>query len=111
MSNIQKSLKLLKGRIQVFGWEAFALAEMFPNLIFVFDWCFNVCNLSALDYIRKQKLDAVLSKEWAEDSIPDSLVAMHRPGMEPVGFIYKVSERFAGRLNSHKLTQRQFLYD
>ena len=77
MSNIQKELKTLKkGEFRCFGWEGFALAEMFPNLIFVFDWCFNVCNLSALDYIRKQKLDAVLSKEWAEDSIPDSLVAI-----------------------------------
>jgi len=64
------------GRFLCFGWEAFALARHFPHLQFVFDWGFNVCNLSALDFVRNKGLDAVLAREWREDRIPENLSAV-----------------------------------
>jgi collagenase-like PrtC family protease len=75
-SEVYNSLKKLKqGYFLCFGWEAFKLAKLLPDLHFELDWCFNISNLNALAYVRKQGLDAVLSKEWKEEDIPDNLSA------------------------------------
>ena len=55
--------------------QYFKLAKLLPDLHFELDWCFNISNLNALAYVRKQGLDAVLSKEWKEEDIPDNLSA------------------------------------
>ena len=73
-NEIYKSLKKLKnGHFLCFGWEAFKLAKMLPNLCFDLDWCCNISNLTALAYIKKQGLGAVLSKEWKDEDIPENL--------------------------------------
>lgn len=62
-----------KGDFVCSGWEAFALARLFPRLCFTLDWMFNTCNLSALDFIRKHGVDSILSREWKDDKIPENL--------------------------------------
>ncbi|MBQ2592696.1 MAG: hypothetical protein II567_05370, partial [Candidatus Riflebacteria bacterium] len=75
-NEVYNSLKKLRqGHFLCFGWEAFKLAKLLPDLHFELDWCFNISNLNALAYVRKQGLDAVLSKEWKEEDIPDNLSA------------------------------------
>lgn len=61
------------GDFLCFGWEALALAKMFPHLKFRLDWVFNVCNLAAVDFLRKHDVDCVLSREWKDDRIPENL--------------------------------------
>ena len=73
-NEIYNSLKTFKnGHFLCFGWEAFKLAKLLPNLSFELDWCCNISNLTALAYVKKQGLDAVLSKEWKDEEIPDNL--------------------------------------
>ena len=73
-NEVYKSLKELEqGHFLCFGWEAFKLAKMLPNLSFELDWCCNISNLNALAYVKKQGLDAVLSKEWKDEDIPADL--------------------------------------
>ena len=67
--------KFKKGHFLCFGWEAFRLAKMLPMLSFELDWCFNTSNLNSLAYLKKQGLNAVLSKEWKDEDIPDNLRA------------------------------------
>lgn len=67
--------KFKKGHFLCFGWEAFKLAKLLPDSFFELDWCCNISNLNALAYVRKQGLDAVLSKEWKEEDIPENLYA------------------------------------
>lgn len=62
------------GEFWCLGWEAFTLAKLLPKLKFCFDWSFNICNLAALDFVRVRGLDAVLSREWKEDRMPENLV-------------------------------------
>lgn len=75
---IKKDLATLKsGDFLCFGWEAFALAKLFPRLTFAFDWTFNIANLRALNHLHQAGLTAVLSKEWQDHKIPQNLAA-HR---------------------------------
>ncbi len=62
-----------EGSFLCLGWEAFALAKRLPHLKFTFDWSFNICNLAALDFVRSRGLDAIFSREWREDRIPENL--------------------------------------
>ena len=74
-NEIYENLKNLEsGNILCFGWEAFKLAKLLPKLSFELDWCFNLSNLNALAYIKKQGLNAVLSKEWKDEDIPENLI-------------------------------------
>lgn len=66
--------KVDSGEFLCFGWEAFILARLFPDLRFSLDWSFNVCNLRSLDFVRSRGLDAVLSREWKEERIPENLI-------------------------------------
>ena len=75
-NEVYKSLKELKnGHFLCFGWEAFRLAKLLPNLSFELDWCCNISNLTALAYVKKQRVEAVLSKEWKDEDIPEKLNA------------------------------------
>lgn len=75
-NEVYKNLKELKqGHFICFGWEAFKLAKLLPNLSFELDWCCNISNLNALAYVKKQGLEAVLSKEWKDEDIPADLNA------------------------------------
>lgn len=67
--------KLESGRFLCFGWEAFKLAKALSKLSFELDWCFNVANLSSLAYMKKEGIEAVLSKEWKDEDIPANLEA------------------------------------
>lgn len=71
--------KLESGRFLCFGWEAFKLAKALPKLSFELDWCFNVANLSSLAYMKKEGIEAVLSKEWKDEDIPTNLEAFRAP--------------------------------
>lgn len=64
---------LESGNFVCSGWEAFNLARRLPKLKFCLDWSFNICNLAALDFVRSHGLDAVFSREWREDRIPENL--------------------------------------
>ena len=68
--------KLQSGHFICFGWEAFRLAKLLPQLTFELDWCFNTANLSSLAYIKKSGLRAVLSKEWKYDEMPADIDAL-----------------------------------
>ncbi len=75
-NEIYNELKNLKeGRFLCFGWEAFKLAKLLPKLQFELDWCFNIANVNSLNYLRNLKLDAVLSKEWKDEVIPQDVKA------------------------------------
>jgi collagenase-like PrtC family protease len=63
------------GEFLCFGWEAFDLARLLPHLKFSLDWCFNTCNLAALDYIRSREVEPILSREWKDEHIPENLTA------------------------------------
>lgn len=71
----QQLKKLDSGHFLCFGWEAFRLAKDLPQLRFELDWCFNTANLSALAYLKKEGIEAVLSKEWKDEDIPANLNA------------------------------------
>lgn len=73
---IRELSKLKHGKFICFGWEAFELSKLLPNLNFSFDWSFNISNLSALNYIRQQNLDSVFAKEWRIEEIPNNLVGI-----------------------------------
>ena len=71
---IYDELKTLEtGSFLCFGWEAFRLAKLLPQLRFELDWCFNLANINSLVYIREKGLDAVISKEWKDEVIPENL--------------------------------------
>ena len=75
-NEIYSELKSLKeGSFLCFGWEAFKLAKLLPQLSFELDWCFNIANSNSLNYVRAKGLEAMLSKEWKEEVIPDSIKA------------------------------------
>lgn len=61
------------GEFLCLSWEAFSLARLLPKLKFTLDWSFNICNLAALDYVRSRGIDAVFSREWKEERIPEHL--------------------------------------
>ena len=67
--------KLKSGHFICFGWEALKFAKLLPNLTFEVDWCFNVANLSALAYLRNKGIEAVISKEWKDEDIPNDVNA------------------------------------
>lgn len=67
------------GEFFCLGWEIFELSRLFPDLDFRADWCFNLCNLKALDFFAGQNLRAVFSKEWPEEEVADNLI-----GFRPV---------------------------
>jgi collagenase-like PrtC family protease len=66
-----------EGEFFCMGWEAFALAKKLPQHRFILDWSFNVCNVASLDFIRSKGLDALLSREWKEEHIPENLTGFH----------------------------------
>ena len=75
-NDIFNELKKLKSGIFLcFGWEVFKLSKLLPNLKFELDWCFNVANLNALEYLQTKGINAVLSKEWKTEDIPQNLNA------------------------------------
>ncbi len=98
---IYSELKDVKeGNFLCFGWEAFKLSRLLPQLSFELDWCFNVANFSALDYIRKSGIDSVLSKEWINEKIPDNLKAYR----SSVAWNPLVSfTRFKGAINAKQM--------
>ncbi len=69
--NELKSLK--KGKFLCWGWEAFKLAKLLPQLDFEIDWCFNVANKKFLNYILEKGIGVVLSKEWKLVDIPKNI--------------------------------------
>jgi len=72
--NIVEQLRNVEsGEFLCFGWEAFDLARLLPQLKFSLDWCFNTCNLAGLDYIREHGVEPVLSREWKDELIPENL--------------------------------------
>lgn len=56
------------------GWELFELNRLFSDLTFYADWSFNICNYSALEFLRQKGLKAVFTREWKEEQLPDNLV-------------------------------------
>ncbi|KAF1082100.1 MAG: putative protease [Candidatus Rifleibacterium amylolyticum] len=72
---LEQLKSLESGEFLCFGWEAFDLARLLPNLKFSLDWCFNTCNLAAIDYIRGRGVEPVLSREWKDEHIPENLTA------------------------------------
>ncbi len=56
------------------GWEIFELRRLFPQLEFYADWCFNLCNFSALDFMAQQQIKSTFSIEWKEREMPDNLI-------------------------------------
>lgn len=75
-SKVFEQLKTVEsGEFLCFGWEAFDLARLLPHLEFSLDWCFNTCNLAAIDYIRGRGVEPVLSREWKDERIPENLTA------------------------------------
>ncbi len=66
-----KSLK--EGKFLCFGWEAFKLAKLLPQLSFELDWCFNIANRNSLNFVRAKGLDAVFSKESKKEGISENI--------------------------------------
>ena len=66
-----KSLK--EGKFLCFGWEAFKLAKLLPQLSFELDWCFNIANRNSLNFVRAKGLDAVFSKECKKEGISENI--------------------------------------
>ncbi|PKL45823.1 MAG: hypothetical protein CVV41_02130 [Candidatus Riflebacteria bacterium HGW-Riflebacteria-1] len=75
-ATVLEQLKPLEsGEFLCFGWEAFDLARLLPQLKFSLDWSFNTCNLAAIDFIRSRSVEPVLSREWKDERIPENLTA------------------------------------
>ena len=77
---IKNELEALEsGEFFCMGWEIFALSRLFPNLEFRSDWCFNLSNLMAVDFMYQRNLKSVFAREWPEEDVPDNLA-----GFRPV---------------------------
>jgi len=65
IGKIVKSLeKLPTQEFLCLGWEAFELAKLLPQHKFRLDWCFNLTNSHALDFVASRNLGTTCSREW-----------------------------------------------
>ncbi len=75
LESIEMALKdFATGDFLCFGWEAFHLAKIFPNLKFSLDSTFNVSNIAALNFVGRHGINAVLAREWPPETIPADLI-------------------------------------
>ncbi|GAB4274513.1 MAG: hypothetical protein Kow0029_14940 [Candidatus Rifleibacteriota bacterium] len=74
-NTIKEELKRVEnGEFFCMGWEAFELCRIFPDLKFVMDWSFNICNFSALNFMLEKNIRTVFSREWRDEDLPENLI-------------------------------------